>query len=155
MSRLTIIVISFIAIFSCRQVEEVDLEKNRLKTLINNYNSAFDQKDFPQFVQYCTDDMEFYSFDGSIISVHHLVESFTAMVKTFEEPHTEINELNIDFSGHLAWAKYKEIFKFKIQGNLQEMHNLITVIFRKDERNWKISHVHMSSLIPTTLENKS
>jgi ketosteroid isomerase-like protein len=153
--KIMLVCISFITIFSCQQAVDIGSEENSLRTLIDNYNNAFDQKDFVQFVQYCTDDVEFFTFDGGILPAKNLVESITTMVKDFEELHTEISELHIDLSDSIAWAKYKEILTFKLQGKPNEMHNLITVIFRKDGGSWKISHVHMSTSTPIDFENKS
>lgn len=115
-----------------------------IKQLITNYSTAFDQKDFLTFSDFCTDDFKFYTLDGQEFDKTTVIPFLDRILINWNNVHTIIDNLEIKFDKNLAVARYKTSINFQNNDQQGIMINQITAIFTKTNGVWKLFHFHMS-----------
>ena len=128
----------------CQSSQNGKAAKEQVKTLITNYSQAFDEKNFQQFISYCSDDFRFYTLDGQIYTKEQTVGFLTKILQDWEDIHSEIKNLDIRTDTHLAMARYTIVYHNTVDGVAGTMTARITAIFIKNKTTWQLMHFHMS-----------
>ena len=134
-----------VLIFNCNFKNSSPSDKKNIEKLINDYTTAFDNKDFKTFSSFCTDDMLFFTLDGQMFDRTSMIPFLNRILKRWNNLHTTIENLDIQIDSFLAFARYKTQLDYISGDNEGVMNNLITVTFKKKNSAWKIAHFHMST----------
>ncbi len=115
-----------------------------LGNLISNYSTAFDQKDFIKFSNYCSEDFLFFTLDGQKFDKAAMIPFLERILAHWENVRTTIEELEIQSDQELAIARYLATINFVSNDQQGKMVNRITAGFKKTNGVWKLFHFHMS-----------
>ncbi|MFQ6093687.1 MAG: nuclear transport factor 2 family protein [bacterium] len=150
MRRVSLVMLAAVLVLlaGCAPKQDIAKEKAAIRGLINTANKAFDSKDIDGYLKLTKPTLELYDFTGEVMPIGKYRETMEPLYAEWTDLRTEIRDVDIHVSGNVAWAKYRETFTFKVQGNPVEMKNLITVAFEKVDDQWKIAHFHMSTSTP-------
>ncbi|MDW7680687.1 MAG: nuclear transport factor 2 family protein [bacterium] len=129
---------------NCSSENPQQSDQLAIQQLIKDYSKAFNAKDFPGFISYCSNDFMFFSLDGQVFDRSSTVPFLERIIDHWSDVHSELNDLEIQVDDTLALARYQLVFTFISKGQSGSMKSLITAGFVKSSDQWQLSHFHMS-----------
>ena len=139
--------VSFLLLFvlTCSLKNNFSQDKKNIEQLIEDYNAAFDQKDFIGVSKLCTEDFQFFTLDGQTFDKNSIIPFLNRILNRWKNIKTTVTDLEIQLNDKIGFARYKAELKYQSENKNGVMHNLVTMTFRKINKNWMIDHIHMST----------
>ena len=120
-------------------------EVARVREVIDLFFDSAKKRDWDAAGDLMADDFEIYADEASSYDKRSYVELLKQ--DDMELKYMQLTDLAISVSsdGRMAWSKYRGVFKGVSRGSLFDVATVETLIFRKEEGNWKITRAHAST----------
>jgi len=144
-----IMVVLILILIGCgeRKTVDVEAEKAKIDSSLTASFSAVEQQDWETLSKYVSDDWIHYTHLGTKWSMDEMRDFFAQHIKD----HT-INlsnkKIEISESGDLAWVTFDENTSLTFDGNPANINAIFTAIFKKQNGEWKMVHLHRSAEMP-------
>lgn len=123
--------------------EEMVREKDAVITVLNSYNKAYEQKNFPAMVDYLANDLTFFGSDSA-----EVIKSLTEFKEAIQKQWTEMDTVlfgtmtdifvMIDGKGKLASAIYGVPMFIWSKGNYLRLFLRVSRTLKKEGGKWVI-----------------
>ncbi|KPL04393.1 MAG: hypothetical protein AMJ90_00740 [candidate division Zixibacteria bacterium SM23_73_2] len=143
------VVLAFIFPLSCEQRVNIEAERSKIRTVLDNYVASVENEDMELYAENVAHDPEmvnFGSFGYPIIGWEALKKVMEDQNASLSKTKIEINDLKIHVSdtGKLAWATCLWNLKTWMDENPVDMPVRCTWVLEKRENQWVIVHFHKS-----------
>jgi ketosteroid isomerase-like protein len=112
--------------------------------VLDQFFSEAKKRDWDAVAQLMSTDFELYTDGASVFNKQ-------AYVKVFKEDDMQLAymelkdmEIRVSGDGQMAWAKYRGFFKTITHNQPGTVETAETLIFKKEDEQWKITRAHVS-----------
>jgi ketosteroid isomerase-like protein len=119
-------------------------ETNRVRKVLDQFFSEAKKRDWDAVGELMSTDFELYTDGASAFNKQ-------AYVKIFKEDDMQLAymelrdvEIRVSSDGQMAWAKYRGFFKTSTHNQPSTVETAETLIFKKEDEQWKITRAHVS-----------
>ena len=119
-------------------------ETARVKKVVDQFFSAAKKRDWDAAAELMSTDFEIYTDGASGFNKQ-------AYVKVLKDDDMELAymelrdmEIRVSSDGQMAWAKYRGLFKSTSHNQPSTVETAETLIFKKEDEQWKITRAHVS-----------
>lgn len=126
-----------------------DAEAARVKKVLDQFFSTAKNRDWDAAAGLMSTDFELYTDGASNYSKLEYVKALKS--DDLEVAHMELRDMEIRVSsdGQMAWTKYRGLFKMISHNKPSNVETAETLIFKREDGQWKITRAHVSSKIST------
>lgn len=146
-----VILISYIGLAGCipnmsSNTPSVDMntEEEQVKHVLNQFFVLAEKREWDAVGEILTEDFEIYTDDATKFDKG-------AYVKLLKEDDLVVQYwdlkdvvLRVSRDGRTAWGKYRGVFSHMSRGTQHDVETVETLIFRKENEKWRITHAHAS-----------
>jgi len=132
-------------LLSCSGFESAQKQEEKIKDVIVNFNTAFDNKDMSKLLTLCTDDMCWYTLNGKILRKNQIMGFFASLMSRWSSIVTSVSNMEIKIDGDLAVARYASEIKIGSGTKENTMHNLHSMVLIRQKGKWRIWQYQMST----------
>ncbi len=113
--------------------------------ILSEYFNSFGNKDWEKFSSFITEDFTYFSDNMTVMNKNAFIEFLNK--DTWQGNGFELSsmETHVSGNGDLGFAVYKISFKGLMNGKESEVKAAETMLFKKENNNWKICHSHVSN----------
>lgn len=144
MKRSIFLLLSVLVLAQCSQDNRTS-DKRQIEKLVIQFNKAFDQKDFAAIGGMMTSDAYWYTLNGRALRVAEIKPFFLPMMSRWHSLETKLKDVEIKTGKKLAVARYKSQFEFTSHAGRNKMKNLLTMVFVRQNKKWKLWQIQMST----------
>ena len=119
-------------------------ENIRVRKVVDQFFSEAKKRDWDAVAELMSTDFELYTDGASVFNKQ-------AYVKVFKEDDMQLAymelkdmEIRVSSDGQMAWAKYRGFFKTSTHNQPGTVETAETLIFKKEDDQWKITRAHVS-----------
>jgi ketosteroid isomerase-like protein len=119
-------------------------ETAQVRKVVDQFFSASKKRDWDAAAELMSTDFELYTDGGSVFDKQ-------AYVKVLKEDDMKLvsmelrdMEIRVTSGGQIAWCKYRGLFKFTSHDQPSTVETAETLIFKREGKQWKITHAHVS-----------
>jgi ketosteroid isomerase-like protein len=119
-------------------------ETIRVRKVLDQFFSEAKKRDWDAVGALMSTDFELYTDGASVFNKQ-------AYVKIFKEDDMQLAymelrdvEIRVSSDGQMAWAKYRGFFKTSTHNQPSTVETAETLIFKKENDQWKITRAHVS-----------
>ena len=119
-------------------------ETIRVRKVLDQFFSEAKKRDWDAVGELMSTDFELYTDGASVFNKQ-------AYVKIFKEDDMQLGymelrdvEIRVSSDGQMAWAKYRGFFKTSTHNQPGTVETAETLIFKKENQQWKITRAHVS-----------
>lgn len=119
-------------------------ETTRVRKVVDQFFSTAKKRDWDGVAELMSTDFELYTDGASVFDKQ-------AYVKIFKEDDMQLAymelkdmEIRVSSDGQMAWAKYRGFFKTSTHNQPGTVETAETLIFKKENEQWKITRAHVS-----------
>ena len=119
-------------------------ETIQVRRVLDQFFNEAKKRDWDAVAQLMSTDFELYTDGASVFDKQ-------AYVKIFKEDDMQLAymelkdmEIRVSSDGQMAWAKYRGFFKTSTHNQPSTVETAETLIFKKENDQWKITRAHVS-----------
>ena len=124
-------------------------ESIRVKNVLDQFFSAAKKRDWDAAADFMATDFELYTDGASNFNKEAYVKVLKA--DDMELAHMELKDMEtrVSSDGQMAWTKYRGLFKSVSNNQESSVETAETLIFKREDGQWKITRAHVSSKVLT------
>lgn len=119
-------------------------ESVRVRKVLDQFFSEAKKRDWDAVAELMSTDFELYTDGASAFNK----QAYAKVLKEDDMQVTDMElkdmEIRVSSDGQMAWAKYRGFFKSTIHNQPTTMETAETLIFKKENEQWKIARSHVS-----------
>lgn len=146
-----LLLISYIGLTGCipnisSNTSSVDIktEEKQVKRVLNQFFILAEKRDWDAIGEILTEDFEIYTDDATKFDKGSYVQLLKADDLVVQHWALKDIVLRVSRDGRTAWGKYRGVFSHTSQGTQHDVETVETLIFRKENEKWRITHAHAS-----------
>ena len=117
--------------------------------MLDQFFSAAKKRDWDAAADFMATDFELYTDGASNFNKEAYVKVLKA--DDMELAHMELKDMEtrVSSDGQMAWTKYRGLFKSVSNNQESSVETAETLIFKREDGQWKITRAHVSSKVLT------
>jgi ketosteroid isomerase-like protein len=143
--------IAFLIFTSCEKKVDIEKDTNDIKSVLNQYNKAFETEDMELLSTTVAHDEDMVCFGTDAaerwVGWESLKESLQKQFDAFENTKLSVKDqvIKISQSTDVAWMSYITDAQAEVQGDLVKFEGIRgTAVFEKRDSKWVIVQFHVS-----------
>ena len=90
----------------CTQTEDQSEQEEKIKEIILDFNKRFDNKDLTGMLEYCHNDIQWFTLNGIILKKDQIILFFEPLIKNWTTIETDIKFFDITISNRIVIVRY-------------------------------------------------
>lgn len=147
------VVLSLAGVYGCSNssreearaaVTDTTSERVNVRKALDRFFYAVDKKDWKMVEEILAADFQFYGDHLMVLNRSQFIDAMREDDMKIDK--FDLKDVTIDLSpdGQMAWARYRAHLESTMRDGPYNMDSAETVVLRKEQGNWKLTHNHAS-----------
>jgi len=119
-------------------------EHANVRKALDSFFHAVDKRDWKTVEDVLAPDFHFYGDDLMVLDRLQFIDAMRADDMKIDKLDLKDVTINLSPDGQMAWATYRAHLESTMRNSPYNMDSAETVVLRKEQGNWKLTHNHAS-----------